>query len=180
MGACRTTPRGLLFRLSEQPASGIHVAALVRVYNRLESGLIGFTFHPEFARNGLFYTVHAERAAGNPKTPDHIPPGFALKDVTYHNVITEWHANSPAANVFEGTRRELLREAHVVANLTHPMGAVEFNPTAKPGDQDYGLLYTSGSDHGFSNGGGPNSSTASQTQRLDSIMTAIPPIARSQ
>jgi hypothetical protein len=53
------------------------------------------------------------------------------------------------------------------------MGAVEFNPTAKPGDQDYGLLYTSGSDHGFSNGGGPNSSTASQTQRLDSIITAI-------
>ena len=143
------------------------------VYNRLESGLIGFTFHPEFARNGLFYTVHAERCAGNPKTPDFIPPGFSLKDVTYHNVITEWHATNPAANTFNGTRRELLREAHVVANLTHPMGAVEFNPTAKPGDADYGLLYTSGSDHGFSNGGGPNSNTASQTQRLDSIITAI-------
>jgi hypothetical protein len=143
------------------------------VYNRLESGFIGFVFHPEFSRNGLFYTVHAERAPGNPKTPDFIPPGFALKDVTYHNIITEWHATNPAAAVFEGTRRELLREAHVVQNLTHPMGAVEFNPTAKPGDPDYGLLYTSGSDHGFSNGGGPNSNTASQTQRLDSIMTAI-------
>ena len=143
------------------------------VYNRLESGFIGFVFHPEFARNGLFYTVHAERAAGNPKTPDFIPPGFALKDVTYHNIITEWHATTPAANVFEGTRRELLREAHVVNNLTHPMGAVEFNPAARPGDPDYGMLYTSGSDHGFSNGGGPNSNTASQTQRLDSIMTAI-------
>ena len=143
------------------------------VYNRLESGLIGFVFHPEFAKNGLLYTVHGERGPGNPKTPNFIPPGFALKDVTYHNVITEWHATTPAANVFNGTRRELLREAHVVANLTHPMGAVEFNPTAKPGDADYGLLYTSGSDHGFSNGGGPNSNTASQTQRLDSIMTAI-------
>ena len=53
------------------------------------------------------------------------------------------------------------------------MGAVEFNPTAKPGDADYGLLYTSGSDHGFSNGGGPNASNPGQTQRLDSIMTAI-------
>jgi len=61
----------------------------------------------------------------------------------------------------------------VVATLTHPMGAVEFNPTAKPGDADYGLLYTSGSDHGFSNGGGPNASNPTQTQRLDSIMTAI-------
>jgi Glucose / Sorbosone dehydrogenase len=143
------------------------------VYNRLESGFIGFVFHPEFARNGLFYTVHGERGPGNPKTPDFIPPGFQLKDVTYHNVITEWHATTPSANVFQGTRRELLREAHVVQNLTHPMGAVEFNPAAKPGDADYGLLYTSGSDHGFSNGGGPNASNPAQTQRLDSIITAI-------
>jgi hypothetical protein len=143
------------------------------VYNRLESGFIGFAFHPEFARNGLFYSVHAERGPGNPKNPDFIPPGFGLKDVTYHNIITEWHATNPAASVFEGTRRELLREAHVVMNLTHPMGAVEFNPTAKPGSPDYGLLYTSGSDHGFSNGGGPNASNPAQTQRLDSIMTAI-------
>jgi hypothetical protein len=143
------------------------------VYNRLESGFIGFVFHPEFARNGLFYTVHGERGPGNPKMPDFIPPGFTPKDVTYHNIITEWHATTPSANVFEGTRRELLRAAHVVQNLTHPMGAVEFNPTAKPGDSDYGLLYTSGSDHGFSNGGGPNANTANQTQRLDSLMTAI-------
>jgi len=142
-------------------------------YNRLESGFIGFAFHPEFARNGLFYTVHSERGPNNPKTPDFIPPGFSLKDVTYHNVFTEWHAISPSANVFEGTRRELLREAHVVMNLTHPMGAVEFNPAAKRGDPDYGLLYTSGTDHGFSNGGGPNASNPAQTQRLDSIMTAI-------
>ena len=41
-----------------------------------------------------------ERAAGNPKTPDFIPPGFALKDVTYHNIITEWHATNPAAERF--------------------------------------------------------------------------------
>jgi hypothetical protein len=169
--------RGVLYLIgaNNEPHVYANVAALFphAVYNRLESGFIGFVFHPEFARNGLFYTVHAERAAGNPKTPDVIPPGFAQKDVTYHNIITEWDATNPAANVFEGTRRELLREAHVVANLTHPMGAVEFNPTAKPGDPDYGLLYTSGSDHGFSNGGGPNANTASQTQRLDSIITAI-------
>ena len=56
-------------------------------------------------------------------------------DVTYHNVITEWRATNPAANAFAGTRRELLRTAHIVANLTHPLGAVEFNPTAKPGER---------------------------------------------
>ena len=169
--------RGILYLIdpNNQPHVYVNVAAMFpnAIYNRLESGFIGFVFHPEFARNGLFYTVHAERGPGNPKTPDFIPPGFTLKDVTYHNIITEWHATNPSANVFEGTRRELLREAHVVQNLTHPMGAVEFNPTAKPGDADYGLLYTSGSDHGFSNGGGPNASNSRQTQRLDSIMTAI-------
>ena len=169
--------RGLLYLLdsNNQPKLYLNIAALFpqAVYNRLESGFIGFVFHPDFARNGLFYTVHAERGPGNPKTPDHIPPGFTAKDVTYHNIITEWHATNPAADLFDGSRREILREAHVVQNLTHPMGAVDFNPYAKPGDPDYGLLYTSGSDHGFSNGGGPNANTASQTQRLDSIMTAI-------
>jgi len=169
--------RGFLYLIDKnnQPHVYADVAAAFpySVYNRLESGFIGFVFHPEFAQNGLFYTAHAERGPGNPKTPDFIPPGYALKDVTYHNVITEWHATNPAADTFQGTRRELLREAHVVANLTHPMGAVEFNPTAKPGAEDYGLLYTSGSDHGFSNGGGPNASNPTQTQRLDSIMTAI-------
>jgi hypothetical protein len=169
--------RGLLYLIdaNNQPHVYLDVGATfpLSVYGRLESGFIGFVFHPEFATNGLLYTVHAERGPGNPKTPDFIPVGYGLKDVTYHNVITEWHATNPAANAFAGTRRELLRAAHVVANLTHPIGAVEFNPTAKPGDPDYGLLYTSGSDFGFSNGGGPNASNPAQTQRLDSIITAI-------
>jgi hypothetical protein len=169
--------RGLLYLLdkSNQPTVYLNFAALFphAIYNRLESGLIGFDFHPEFARNGLFYTVHGERAQGNPATPNFIPPGYTAKDVTHHNVITEWKVKNPAANTFDGTRRELLRVAHVVMNLTHPMGFVGFNPTAKPGSADYGLLYTSGSDLGFSNGGGPNANNPTQTQRLDSVITAI-------
>ena len=169
--------RGFLYLLdsSNKPAVYANVAAAFpfAIYNRLESGFIGFDFHPEFAKNGLFYTVHGERAMGNPAKLNFIPPGYTEKDVTYHNVITEWHANNPAANTFEGTRRELLRVAHVVMNLTHPFGYVGFNPTAKPGTPDYGLLYTSGSDTGFSNGGGPNANNPLQTQRLDSVITAI-------
>jgi hypothetical protein len=117
--------------------------------------------------------VHGERATDNPAALNFIPPGYTRADVTYHNVITEWHATDPAANTFQGTRRELLRVAHVVMNLTHPFGYVGFNPTAKPGSPDYGLLYTSGSDTGFSNGGGPNANNPGQTQRLDSVITAI-------
>ena len=74
---------------------------------------------------------------------------------------------------FEGTRRELLRVAHVVERFFHPYGYVGFNPTAQPGDEDYGLLYISGSDLGFSNGGGPNAINPGQLQRLDSLVGAI-------
>jgi hypothetical protein len=169
--------RGFLYLLdrNNQPSVYANFAAAFpfAIYTRLESGFIGFDFHPEFARNGLFYTVHGERAMGNPAVPNFIPPGFTRADVTHHNVITEWHATNPAANTFEGTRRELLRVGHVVNNLTHPFGHVEFNPTSKPGAPDYGLLYTSGSDLGFSNGGGPNASNPGQTQRLDTVIGAI-------
>jgi hypothetical protein len=169
--------RGFLYLLdgSNKPSVYADFAAAFpyAIYSRLESGFIGFEFHPEFAKNGLFYTVHGERAMGNPAALHFIPPGYTVKDVTHHNVITEWRAKNPAANTFDGTRRELLRVGHVVMNLTHPFGAVEFNPTAKPGSPDYGLLYTSGSDLGFSNGGGPNANNPKQTQRLDSVITAI-------
>ena len=169
--------RGFLYQLdrNNQPTVYANMATTFpfAVYNRLESGFIGFAFHPEFARNGLFYTVHGERAAGNPATPNFVPPGFTVADATHHNVITEWRTPDPAAATFSGTRRELLRVAHVVMNLTHPMGAVEFNPAAKPGGEDYGLLYTSGSDLGFSNGGGPHANNPGQTQRLDSVIGAI-------
>ena len=169
--------RGFLYLLDGKNQTSVYAnmaeAFPFAAYNRLESGFIGFTFHPEFAKNGLFYTVHGERAPGNPAAPNFVPPGFTAADATYHNVITEWRTANPAANTFQGTRRELLRVAHVVQNLTHPFGAVEFNPTAKPGDRDYGLLYTSGSDIGFSNGGGPRANNPGQTQRLDSVIGAI-------
>jgi hypothetical protein len=168
--------RGFLYLLDEGRTSlYADVAAVfpLAYYARLESGFIGFAFHPEFERNGLWYSVHLERTEGNPATPNFIPPGFGPGDVTYHNVITEWKANDPKASTFTGTRRELLRVAHVVQFSSHPLGDVEFNPTARPGSPDYGLLYTSGSDLGFSNGGGPNSQNPSATQRLDSVITAI-------
>lgn len=169
--------RGFLYLLdrNNRPSLYADVAAAFpfALYSRLESGFIGFAFHPEFARNGLFYTVHGERAKDNPAKPHFIPPGYTEADVTYHDVITEWHATNPAANTFEGTRRELLRVGQVIMNLTHPFGFVGFNPTSKAGDPDYGLLYTSGSDLGFSNGGGPNASNPRQTQRLDTLVTAI-------
>ena len=55
--------RGFLYLIgsNNEPQVYADVAAAFprAVYNRLESGFIGFVFHPEFARNGLFYTIHA-------------------------------------------------------------------------------------------------------------------------
>ena len=169
--------RGFLYLLDRdnRPSLYADVAAAfpLSFYNTLTGGFIGFEFHPEFARNGLFYTAHIEGGMGNPATPDFIPPGFTPADVNFHSVITEWRATNPTANVFEGARRELLRVGHVVEYMRHPISHLEFNPTAEPGDPDYGLLYTSGSDFGFSNGGGPNASNPGQTQRLDTVVGAI-------
>jgi DNA-binding beta-propeller fold protein YncE len=169
--------RGRLYLLDKNNAPSVYadVAAVFPLgfYQSLESGFIGFEFHPEFAKNGLFYTVHGEKGMGNPATPNFIPPGFSKSDVTFHSVITEWHATNPGASTFAGTRRELLRVGHVVQFFRHPFGHLEFNPTSRPGDADYGLLYTSGSDLGFSNGGGPNENKPNQTQRLDTLVGAM-------
>jgi hypothetical protein len=168
--------RGILYVLDKdnQPAVYANVAAVYPngAYTALAGGFTGFAFHPEFSRNGLFYTMHVERATAD-VAPHFIPPGFTAADVTHHNVLTEWHATNPAANTFAGTRRVLLRVAHVVNSPTHPFGHLEFNPISKPGDPDYGLLYTSGSDTGFSNGQGPNARNPSQLQRLDTLIGAI-------
>ncbi len=169
--------RGFLYRLNadSEPSLYADVGAAFShvIYNRNQSGFIGFEFHPEFAANGLFYTVHGETAVDNRSELDYIPPGFTVADVTSHDVITEWRADDPEANEFSGTRRELLRVGQVVTNYSHPFGFVGFNPTSVPGDPDYKLLYTSGSDLGFSNGLGPNAENPGQTQRLDTIVTAI-------
>ncbi|WP_324650280.1 Ig-like domain repeat protein [Georgenia sp. H159] len=93
-------------------------------------------FHPEFAENGIFYTVHTE--AGSALTED--TPDFpAFGNTGYHSVITEWTASDPAAETFEGTSRELMR--FPFAGRVHTVQQIAFNPTVEEGDSDYGMLY---------------------------------------
>ena len=115
----------------------------------LASGLTSFDFHPDFANNGLFYTIHTETPNGSP-TPDHIPATFNSNDVSFHQVVTEWIASSPSAATFAGTRREILRVGSTGNNAIHPLGDSSFNPTAEVGDADYGMLYVSGGDWAIS------------------------------
>lgn len=101
----------------------------------LATGLGSFAFHPGFASNGIFYTTHTE-GAGSAKAD------FGYADtikVAMQWVLTEWRTDKPNADTFSGTGRELLR-VNVVTGI-HGMQEIAFNPLAKPGDKDYGLLY---------------------------------------
>lgn len=90
-----------------------------------ERGLIGFTFHPDFATNGRFYTYTSQPVAG---APDFGVPEGAAAD--HHAVIDEWQVvdpANPAAGVDLGARRELLRVGEPQFN--HNGGALAFGPT---------------------------------------------------
>ncbi|WP_419702526.1 PQQ-dependent sugar dehydrogenase [Promicromonospora sp. NFX87] len=109
------------------------------------SGFGFATFHPDFEDNGTFYTVHTERPgnAGPPSDPTTYPPQVPT---FLHSVVTEWVADDPASDTFSGTSREVLRLGF--AGQVHAIQQIDFNPTARPGSEDYGLLYLAVGDGG--------------------------------
>lgn len=107
----------------------------------LGTGLGFVAFHPEFAANGRFYTVHTE--AGNALT-SRTPTLPSPSGARVHGVITEWTASNPAATTFSGTRREVLRIGF--STFLHGIQQISFNPRAEAGDPDYGLLYIGSGD----------------------------------
>lgn len=115
----------------------------------LATGFGSFAFHPQFASNGLIYTTHTE-PAGSAKAD------FGYADsikVTLQWVLTEWKMDNPANTTFSGTGRELLR-VNMVTGI-HGVQEITFNPLAKPGDEDYGLLYIGIGDGGSVESGYP-------------------------
>jgi hypothetical protein len=109
----------------------------------LGQGFAFVAFHPEFKRNGKFYTVHTETGAAIADKKTDLP---AQPKTVYHGIVTEWTADDPAAATFQGKRREVLRLGF--AGQIHGIQQVDFNPTAKRGDKDYGLLYVAAGDGG--------------------------------
>ncbi|RSM49997.1 hypothetical protein DMB66_43945 [Actinoplanes sp. ATCC 53533] len=99
------------------------------------------TFHPDFRRNGTFYTIHTEQASRTTAVPD-----YRQNNPVFHGVVNEWKATDPAADTFSGTRRELLRIGF--GGQVHGIQEINFNPAARPGDADYGLLYLAVGDGG--------------------------------
>jgi hypothetical protein len=98
-------------------------------------------FDPDFKKSGRFYTVHTDVVLSNTKAPD-----FTQPNAIYHGIVTEWTADDPSAKTFKGAHREILRIGF--AGRIHGIQQIDFNPTAKRGDKDYGLLYLAVGDGG--------------------------------
>lgn len=100
------------------------------------TGMGSFAFHPEYSKNGLFYTSHTE----NPETSP--AADFTFADSIERKVrwvLTEWKQQNPGNLNFDGEEREILR-IDMVTQI-HGMQEIAFNPLARPGDEDYGLLF---------------------------------------
>lgn len=102
----------------------------------LGSGLGSVEFHPDFADNGKFYTVHVEKLDESVLTEE---VSEADKVWWSTGVLTEWTDTNPKDEIFTGTSREMLRLA--LPTAVHGLQQLSFNPTVSKGDPDYGMLY---------------------------------------
>jgi glucose/arabinose dehydrogenase len=120
--------------------------------NGSERGVQSFAFHPQFSQRGTpgygkFYT-YTDTSNVTPKA-DFVSPG---PNRTHDTVLLEWTAKTPTAATYDGAApRELFRAAQPFPN--HNGGQIAFNPLAKPGSAEFGLLYVGLADGG--SGGDP-------------------------
>jgi hypothetical protein len=145
------------------------------------SGLVGIAFDPDYRRTGKFYTLHMEDAVSTasavPKTagvPKLDVSGYAPTKaiaapsagtpIARESVLVEWTDTNPADTEFEGSAREILR-VQLVGSI-HPVDDLTFNPSARPGDRDWRVLYISAGDGGA---GELTDSRRFNPQRLDNF-----------
>ena len=100
-----------------------------------ETGFAGFAFHPDFSKKGKpgygkFYTAFSA-VSGSGKADYH-----KEDNGSHESVLVEWMTKDPWEVPFKGTHRELFRVGQFAAN--HSVGALVFNPAARPGDSEYG------------------------------------------
>ncbi len=111
----------------------------------LGTGFASFAFHPEFRQSGApgfgnFYTAHSDNVVSI--VPDAVVPGTT--DISQVGILVEWTMSNPAASTItlspaNFTRREILRVGFPY-NF-HDVQEIEFDPTAAPGDENYGCLF---------------------------------------
>jgi hypothetical protein len=148
----------------------------------LASGFISFEFDPDYVHNGKFYTIHLEDPAlPASNVPDNknfpglntsgytvTPPIGTFGTTEREAVVIEWTDTNLSNSTFEGTVRELMRLQY--SGRIHPMADLIFNPTARPGDPDWRVMYIATGDGG---NGEQASSVRSNPQRLDMLVGKI-------
>jgi len=136
-----------------------------------ERGLIGMAFHPDFANAGApgagrFYTHHSEPVSGTADFTVALTPGNTMD---HQAVITEWTVSDPAAGVFAGTQREILRIDQPQGN--HNGGQLAFAPdgTLLIGLGDGGGSNDTGSGHGGAGNGQDRTTIHGNVLRIDPL-----------
>ena len=149
------------------------------------TGLTSFIFDPDYATNGVFYTLHMEDPATDaPATPSvgvvegldltgytttpAIPTPTVDGRIDREVVLIEWRDRNPSNSTFEGTAREVMRLQHPLA--PHPLGEMTFNPVARPGDPDWRVMYLGAGD---AQSGEQRDSRRLNPQRLDTLVGKI-------
>jgi mono/diheme cytochrome c family protein/glucose/arabinose dehydrogenase len=149
------------------------------------TGLTSFLFDPDYLRNGVFYTLHVEDPSASAPAPPKagVVAGLDLTGYTTtaavvtptvngrierEVVLVEWKDRNPSNSAFEGTARELLRLQHPLP--IHPLGEMTFNPSARPGEADWRVMYLGAGDAGS---GEQRDSRRLNPQRLDTLVGKI-------
>ena len=136
-----------------------------------ERGVQSFAFHPQFAQQGTpgygrFYT-YTDTSNVTPKA-DFVTPGPKR---THDTVLLEWTAKTPTAASYDGgAPRELFRAAQPFGN--HNGGQIGFDPLAKPGTPEFGLLYVGLADGG--SGGDPLNVAQNMSSAFGKILRIDP------
>jgi glucose/arabinose dehydrogenase len=147
-----------------------------------EAGLRGIAFHPDFADPaaagyGKVYASYTAPAASAPAGVTVFAAADDLDEPVFHSVVAEWTLLDPADPVRIDTSvppRELFRVEQPYSN--HNTNSLLFDPTAAPGEPDYGLMYV-----GVADGGGANDpgDQAQNTSLLAGSIIRIDPLAQA-
>jgi hypothetical protein len=136
-----------------------------------ERGFQSFAFHPQFNQQGTpgfgkFYTW--TDVVDRTPPADFTPSG---ENDTHDLVLLEWSAKTPAAAAYDGEKpREMIRVQQPYQN--HNGGQIAFNPLARPGQPDFGMLYVGNADGG--SGGDPMNMAQNMASAFGKILRIDP------
>ena len=139
----------LYFLEDRQPHVYLDVAARFPeflAWRGLGSGFGFVTFHPEFAENGKFYTTHTEATRrSRTRRPTRVSRNSQRGRAERRHGVDRRRPVRRHLRRHEPSEMFRFRFAAQI----HAIQQIDFNPTAEPGDEDYGLLYLAVGDGGY-------------------------------